>query len=190
MKLVTSILGGLFAIALAVARLGAQATPLPQLPAEPGPRITFETTAGRFTIETFPLEAPKTVAHIVKLVKAGFYDGQHVHRAVPGFVVQFGDPQTRDESKRAVWGRGEAASSGEPIGAAEVTLKHKHRAGAVAVAHMGEPAKADSQIYIALDTQPQLDGLYAVFGQVIDGADVPPRLHVGDTILRATVREK
>ncbi len=50
------------------------------------------------------------------LAKAGFYDGLRVHRALTGFVVQFGDPQTRDESKRSLWGRGPAASSGRPIG--------------------------------------------------------------------------
>lgn len=173
--------------------LRAQTAPagqLPLLPVEPAPRITFETSAGRFTVETFPLDAPSTVAHIVKLVKAGFYDGQRVHRAIPGFVVQFGDPQTRDESKRSVWGRGVAASSGEPIGVAEVLLKHKHLPGAVGVAHMGEPAQADSQVYIVLDTRPELDGQYAIFGQIVDGLDVPGHLHVGDTIIRATVSGK
>lgn len=185
--LVTAALAG--AALLGPALLAQAAGQLPQLPVEPAPRITFETAAGSFTIETFPLDAPKTVAHIVKLVKAGFYDGQRVHRAMPGFVVQFGDPQTRDESKRAVWGRGVAASSGEPIGAAEVLLKHKHRRGAVGVAHMGEPARADSQIYIVLDTRPELDAQYAIFGRIVEGHDVPARLHVGDLIFRATVQE-
>lgn len=177
--------------AVAAPRLRAQAGAgqLPLLPVEAAPRITFETSAGSFTLETFPLDAPLTVAHIVKLAKAGFYDGQRVHRAIPGFVVQFGDPQTRDESTRSNWGRGVAASSGEPIGVAEVLLKYKHRPGAVGVAHMGEPARADSQIYIALETRPELDGLYAIFGQIVDGLDVPSHLHVGDTIIRATVHD-
>lgn len=156
-------------------------------PPEPAPRIHFETTAGAFTIETYPLDAPATVAHIVELVKKGFYDGQRVHRAIPGFVVQFGDPQTRDETKRRLWGLGAAASSGNPIGVAEVVMTRKHRVGAVGVAHMGEPSRADSQIYITLVARPDLDGHYAIFGQVIGGADVPSQLHVGDTILRATV---
>lgn len=155
-------------------------------PAEPSPRLRFETTAGVFVIETYPVEAPKTVAHITSLVKAGFYDGQRVHRAATGFTVQFGDPQTRDESARDVWGRGFAASSGKPIGASEITEKRKHRAGAVGVAHMGLPAKADSQIYITLDVRPELDGHYTVFGQVVEGFDVPSRLRVGDAIIRAT----
>ena len=138
--------------------------------------------------ETFPNEAPKTVAHIV-LVKAGFYDGQRIHRAVPGFLVQFGDPQTRDVSKRHLWGRGPAASSGAPIGAAEISKKRTHEAGAVGVAHMGDPTKADSQIYVTLARRKDLDGQYAVFAHVIEGEDIPGRLQVGDLIRRVYLRE-
>src|SRR4249919_2628304 len=96
---------------------------------ESAPIIVVETSKGSFSFETFPADAPLTVAHIVDLVKSGFYDGQRVHRALPGFVVQFGDPQTRDDSKRALWGRGPGASSGKPIGSAEVVLKRKHVLG-------------------------------------------------------------
>lgn len=174
-----------------VSPVSAQTVPTPTVspvkPPPPAPRIRFETSMGAFIVQTFPNDAPLTVAHVVKLVQDGFYDGQRVHRAITGFVVQFGDPQTRDESKRDVWGRGAAASSGTPIGTAEVGLKRRHVVGAVGVAHLGEPAKADSQIYITLSERPDLDGQYAVFGQVIDGVDVPARLHVGDTIVRATV---
>ena len=76
-----------------------------------GPVVVVETSAGAFAFETFPDEAPKTVAHILELVKAGFYDGQRFHRAIPGFVVQWGDPQTRNLEKSADWGRGDAADS-------------------------------------------------------------------------------
>ena len=91
------------------------------------------------------------------LVKSGFYDGQRVHRAVPNFLVQFGDPQSKDLSKRELWGRGAAAASGKPIGVAEVTTKRKHDLGAVGMAHMGDPAKADSQIYVTLAPRHDLD---------------------------------
>jgi cyclophilin family peptidyl-prolyl cis-trans isomerase len=152
-------------------------------------RIVVETSKGTLVFETFPNEAPKTSAHIVALVQRGFYDGQRVHRALPGFLVQFGDPQTRDPGKRELWGRGDAASSGTPIGVAEITKKRLHQAGAVGVAHIGNPAKADSQIYITLAPRPDLDGQYAVFGQVVDGQDVPARLQVGDEIRRVYLRE-
>ena len=153
-----------------------------------GPVIVVETSRGTFSIETFPGDAPQTVAHIVALAKSGFYDGQRVHRAMPGFVVQFGDPQTRDMSARAVWGRGTAAGSGKPIGAAEISRRRIHVKGAVAMAHMGDPAKADSQVYVTLANRPDLDGQYAVFGQVIDGAEVPETLQVGDLITRVFVK--
>ncbi len=151
--------------------------------------VVVETTRGTFAFETYPKDAPLSVAHIEKLANAGFYDGQRVHRAVPGFVVQFGDPQTRELDKRALWGKGLEASSGDPIGVAEVVLKRKNVALAVGLAHQGEPAKADSQLYILLDTRPELDGQYAVIGQVIEGEDVPAQLQVGDEIRRVYVRE-
>jgi peptidyl-prolyl cis-trans isomerase B (cyclophilin B) len=153
------------------------------------PLVVVETVKGTFTFETYPIEAPATVTHIVALVRRGFYDGQRVHRALPGFVVQFGDPQTRELRARDLWGRGAPASSGTPVGIAEVSAKRRHKAGAVGLAHMGEPAKGDSQIYITLAPRPDLDGQYTVFGQVIDGADVPARLQVGDEITRVSLRE-
>jgi peptidyl-prolyl cis-trans isomerase B (cyclophilin B) len=155
---------------------------------ETAPTIVVETSRGSFSFETFPGEAPVTVAHIVELVKRGFYDGQRVHRAFPGFLVQFGDPQTRDLSNKALWGKGGAAASGKPVGVAEITTKRTHGRGALGIAHQGEPAKADSQIYVTLAPRRDLDGQYAVFGQIIDGADVPAMLQVGDSIVRMFVK--
>src|SRR2546421_11396920 len=103
--------------------------------AQAGTVIVVETTRGAFAFETYPNEAPKTSAHVVQLVRQGFYDGQRVHRALPGFVVQWGDPQSRDTSKEADWGRGDAASSGTPIGVSEISKKRLHIKGAVAMAH-------------------------------------------------------
>jgi peptidyl-prolyl cis-trans isomerase B (cyclophilin B) len=111
-----------------------------------------------------------------------------VHRAVPGFVVQFGDPQTRDLSKRPLWGRGAGAASGKAIGVGEISKKRLNRTGAVGVAHLGTPADADSQIYITLAPRRDLDGQYAVFGQLISGAEVVESLEVGDLITRAYLR--
>lgn len=153
------------------------------------PLIVVETSRGTFAFDTYPKEAPVSVAHIVQLAKSGFYDKQRVHRAVSGFLAQFGDPQTRDLDKRSDWGRGDAASSGSPIGVAEISLKRKNVALAVGLAHAGEPAKADSQLYILLEARPALDGQYAVIGQVVEGEDVPARLQVGDEITRVYVRE-
>ena len=161
------------------------------LPAQPtsAPVIVVETSKGTFAFETYPAEAPKTVMHVVELVTRGFYDGQRFHRAMPGFVIQWGDPQSRDESKDALWGRGPAASSGAPVGSAELSKRRIHTKGAVALAHQGDPALADSQLYVTLAKRDELNGKYAVFGHVIDGLDVPERIQRGDVILRMYVKE-
>jgi cyclophilin family peptidyl-prolyl cis-trans isomerase len=156
---------------------------------EAGPVVVLETSKGTVEFETYPNEAPKTVAHILGLVKKGFYNGIRVHRVVPNFVVQFGDPQTRDMSKKEMWGKGPGAGSGTPIGVAEFSKVRTHNPGAVAMAHAGDAAKADSQMYIALAPVHRLDGSYTVFGQVISGMDVVQKIQIGDVIKKASVRD-
>ena len=151
--------------------------------------IVVETSKGTFAFETYPDEAPTTVQHVVALVKRGFYDGQHVHRAVPGFVIQWGDPQSLDLAKEVVWGRGAGAGSGMPVGVAEMSKKRRHVKGAVAMAHPGDPALADSQLYVTLAKREDLDGKYAVIGHVIAGVDVPERIQRGDVVRRMYVKE-
>jgi cyclophilin family peptidyl-prolyl cis-trans isomerase len=153
-----------------------------------GPVIVVETVKGTFEFETYPDDAPKTVAHVVNLAKRGFYNGLRVHRAVSGFVVQMGDPQTRDMSKREWWGRGDFSGSGTPVGVAEISKKHLHVRGAVAMAHPGNPALADAQFYITLSPQPKLDGKYSVFGRVINGFEVLPKLQVTDILRKVYVK--
>src|SRR6187397_33789 len=87
-----------------------------------GSIIVLETAKGTIEFETYPEEAPKTVAQIVGLVKKNFYNGQRFHRAEPNFVIQVGDPVSRDFSRQSWWGR---QSSGTPIGVAEITKKRK-----------------------------------------------------------------
>jgi cyclophilin family peptidyl-prolyl cis-trans isomerase len=154
-----------------------------------GPVIVVETVKGTFEFETYPADAPKTVAHIVDLVKRGFYDGQRMHRALPGFLVQWGDPRSRELAREADWGRGPDASSGHPVGASELRRKRLHTRGAVALAHQGNPALADSQIYVTLEARPDLDNRYTVFGHITAGDDVPARLERGDLIRRMYLKE-
>jgi peptidyl-prolyl cis-trans isomerase B (cyclophilin B) len=151
-----------------------------------GPVIVVETEKGTFEFETYPTEAPQTVKHIVGLVQKRFYNGQRVHRVVPGFVIQMGDPASRDMTKKAEWGR---SGSGTPIGVAEFSKTRTHILGAVAMAHAGDASKADSQFYVTLAPQPALDGKYTVFGKVTSGMDVVQKIEVGDRIIRATVKE-
>ena len=179
------------ALVVVAACLFAILTPVTEFVGQTGgaPVIVVETTRGRFEFETYPNDAPKTVAHVVDLVKRGFYDGQRFHRAQPGFVIQWGDPQSRDLAKEGDWGRGAEASSGQPIGVAEIAKTRLHTLGAVGMAHLGNPAAADSQIYVTLAERDDLDGRYAVFGHVISGGEVPGRIQRGDLIIRMYVRE-
>jgi len=153
------------------------------------PVIVVDTVKGTFEFETYPNDAPKTVAHVVDLVRRGFYDGQRVHRALPGFVVQWGDPRSRDLAADADWGRGVGASSGAPVGVVEMPKKRLNTRGAVALAHPGNPALADSQIYVTLADRPELNGRYTVFGRIMSGEEVVPRLERGDLIRRMYVKE-
>ena len=151
-----------------------------------GPIVVLETAKGVIEIETYPEEAPKTVENFLGLVKKGFYNGLRFHRAEPGFVIQIGDPATRDMSKQDSWGRG---SSGKPIGVAEITKKRRHIAGAVGMGHAGSAKDAASQFYILLRAAPTLDGNYAIFGQVIKGMDVAGKIQKTDVLKRAYVKE-
>jgi peptidyl-prolyl cis-trans isomerase B (cyclophilin B) len=150
-----------------------------------GPVIVIETVKGTIEFETYPEDAPKTVAHIVALVRRGFYNGLRIHRAEPNFVIQMGDPQSRDMSKKELWG---TKDSGKSIGVAEITKKRTHKKGAVGMAHAGNAAAADSQFYITRRATPSLDGRYTVFGQVIAGSDVVDKIQPGDMIKKMSVK--
>lgn len=152
-----------------------------------GPIIVLETAKGTIEFETYPEEAPKTVARIVELVKKGFYNGQRFHRAEPKFLIQVGDPQTRNMSLQDWWG---GTGSGKPIGVAEITKKRRHVRGAVAMAYAGsDPRTADSQFYIMLRPAPELDAKYTVFGRVINGLGVIDRIVKTDVLKKASVKE-
>lgn len=183
MRLMRSgVLIGMFVAVLAPAAFAqGSAKPTPAA----GPIVVVETEKGTFEFETYPNEAPKTVARILELVRKRFYNGMRIHRVVPNFVIQVGDPASRDMTKKDSWGRG---GSGTPIGAAEFSKVRTHVRGAVAMAHAGDAAKADSQFYVALSPQPRLDGSYTVFGKVTSGMDVVSKLVVGDRLIRATVK--
>ena len=170
----------LIALTMSATSASAQASAAPA-----GPVIVVETSKGVFEFETYPVEAPKTVARIVELVKQRFYNGMRIHRVVPGFVIQMGDPQTRDMTKKAAWG---TQGSGKPIGVAEISKTRLHVKGAVAMAHAGDPAKADSQFYVTLAPTARLNGQYTVFGKVISGMDVVEKTVVEDRIVRMTVK--
>lgn len=196
-RILTFVLAGVLAGAVVSSAQTAPAKPAPakapaaaakpgQTSPGAGPVVVVETEKGTFEFETYPNEAPKTVAHILGLINKRFYNGQRVHRVVPGFVIQMGDPQTRDMTKMEAWGTG---SSGTPIGAAEISKTRTHVRGAVAMAHSGDASKADSQFYVTLADAHRLDPDYTVFGKIISGMDVVLKIAQADRIVRVTVRE-
>jgi len=175
--------------ALTLAASMAMAAPAPmdaQTSPGAGPVIVLDTAKGVIEIETYPEDAPKTVAAILDLVKKGFYNGLRFHRAEANFLVQIGDPKSRDMSLREWWGR---YGSGKPIGVSEITKKRRNIKGAVGMAHTGSAKDADSQFYITLRAAPELDAKFAVFGHVIKGLDVVARLQKADVLKKASVRE-
>ena len=181
MKLLSSVLVLACVLALRVA-----ASAPPQTSPGAGPVIVLETVKGTIEFETYPEEAPKTVARILELVKKGWYNGQRFHRAEPKFIIQVGDPQSRDMSKQDWWGR---SGYGKPIGVSEITKKRRHVRGAVAMANSGDPRMADSQFYITLRAAPELDAKHTVFGRVIAGQTVIDRIVKGDILKKASVKE-
>ena len=152
-----------------------------------GPTVVLETVKGTIEFETYPEEAPKTVARVTELVSNDFYNGQRFHRSEPGFLIQVGDPQTRNVTMRDWWGRG---GSGKPIGASEVTKKRRHVRGAVAMAYPGSDGRAaDSQFYILRRNAQELDAKYTVFGKVLKGMEVVDRIQISDVLKKAYLKE-
>jgi cyclophilin family peptidyl-prolyl cis-trans isomerase len=149
-----------------------------------GPLITVTTARGSFTFETYPEEAPKSVAHILELVKRNFYNGQRISRVAPGFVVQFGDPLSRDMSKKDLWNTG---GSFKIVGELEASPKRTHVIGAVALAHDGDARRSDSIMYITMREAHELDGKYNVIGKIISGMPIVRASQIGDVIKRVAV---
>lgn len=138
------------------------------------PRVVLETVEGDITLRLFPADAPRTTANFLRLVRTGFYDGLTFHRVVPGFVIQGGDPNSRDTDP---FNDGQ----GGPGWTVPGEVKRRHVKGALAMARMPDvvnPKRESngSQFYIALKDLPALDGGYTVFGEVVTGWDTIDRL--------------
>ena len=158
--------------------------------AEPaGPVLVFEFAKGNVEIELSPSEAPKSVEHVMGLVRGNFYRGQRIWWSTPA-LLQFGDPLTKDMTKKDMWGTG---GSGRPVGEDESKMaKHKFVRGVVGLGYRQDfsPKTADSYIIIIKGTNPNMDGKYAVIGKVTDGMTVVDKLEVDvrDVIRNAYVK--
>ena len=130
------------------------------------PIVTIEMeNGGVIKAELYPEIAPNTVNNFISLVNKGFYDGVIFHRVIPGFMIQGGDPLGRGTGGPGYCIRGEFSANG---------FKNdlKHSAGVLSMARTMAPNSAGSQFFIMVAPAPHLDGQYAAFGQVTDGADI------------------
>jgi peptidyl-prolyl cis-trans isomerase B (cyclophilin B) len=127
----------------------------------------IKTSMGEMVAEFWPDVAPKHVENFKSLAKKGFYDGTAFHRVIRGFMIQGGDPNTKDENAKSSWGQG---GPGYHINA-EFNNK-KHVLGVLSMARTNDPNSAGSQFFICLENASHLDNQYTAFGKLIKGEDV------------------
>ncbi|MGH9884715.1 MAG: peptidylprolyl isomerase [bacterium] len=142
---------------------------------------TFETNKGSISAELFDTEAPNTVANFEKLANSGFYDGVKFHRVISDFVVQGGDPLSKElqpgDPRIGTGGPGykiKCETAGNP---------HKHSVGALSMAHAGKDT-GGSQFFMVLSeaNTRHLNGVHTVFGQITTGLDVMEKLQKNDVM--------
>ena len=128
---------------------------------------TLHTNKGDITIEFFEDQAPNTVANFTKLAKEGFYNGTKFHRVIKDFMIQGGDPLTKDDTKKDLWGTG---GPGYAF-ADEIGPTNKNDVGTISMANAG-PNTNGSQFFINVNPNNFLDGKHTVFGRVTKGMEV------------------
>jgi len=127
----------------------------------------IKTTEGDMVVEFWTDAAPKTIENFKTLAKKGFYDGTAFHRVIKGFMIQGGDPLTKDPSKEASWG------TGDPGYKIKAEFNgHSHKRGVLSMARSNDPDSAGSQFFICHGDPAFLDHQYTTFGKLIKGDDV------------------
>lgn len=128
---------------------------------------TLKTNKGIIKIELFDSRVPNTTANFRKLAEAGFYNGVKFHRVIKGFMIQSGDPLTKDDSRSAEWGTGGPGYKFPD----EITAENKNDVGTISMANAG-PNTNGSQFFINVNPNNFLDGKHTVFGKIVEGMDV------------------
>ena len=142
------------------------------MPSKAAPRAIIETRLGNIEIEFFEDKAPGHVKNFTDLAKKGFYDGTTFHRVIPGFMIQGGDPNTKDATgSRARHGTG---GPGYNIKAEFNDTPHKR--GIVSMARSQDPDSAGSQFFIVVKDSNFLDRQYTAFGRVVSGMEVADKI--------------
>lgn len=153
-------------------------------------QATITTNMGSFTVEFYNEDSPKTVANFVKLAQDGFYDGTKFHRIIKDFMIQGGDPLSKDDAMKARWGTG-----GPGYQFADEFNSHKLVKGSLAMANSGPNTNGSQFFIVTADATSWLDGIHTNFGQVTDGLDVVEKIGLvavdgGDKPIEAVVVEK
>ncbi len=166
----------LFAAVVATQAADAKTNSAAAKPAEAKEVAIVKTSEGTMVLEFYPDLAPGHVENFKKLAKKGFYDGTCFHRVIKGFMIQGGDPNTKNESAKDTWGQG---GPGYTI-KAEFNAKH-HARGILSMARTSDPNSAGSQFFICHGDAGFLDGQYTVFGNLIKGDDVLEKIGTAAT---------
>ncbi|HEU4586003.1 MAG TPA: peptidylprolyl isomerase [Gemmatimonadaceae bacterium] len=149
-------------------------------------KATIDTNRGTIVAELYDKEAPKTVENFEKLANSGFYDGVKFHRVIPDFVVQGGDPLSRDlpPGDRRIGTGG----PGWTIKCETANNPHKHEVGALSMAHAGKDT-GGSQFFMVLSeaNTRHLNGVHTVFGKIIEGQDVMRQIEQNDSMTSVRV---
>lgn len=132
--------------------------------------VSIETNHGKIAFKLLPDLAPETVRNFEKLAKSGFYNGTLFHRVIPGFMIQGGDPNTKNSDKSS-WGTG---GPGYMV-KAEFNSK-SHLRGVVSMARATDPDSAGSQFFIVTTDSTFLDGQYTAFGEITEGIEVADKI--------------
>jgi len=130
----------------------------------------IKTNFGDIKIKLLPEIAPETVRNFITLTKSSFYDGTLFHRVIPGFMIQGGDPNTK-ESDKSVWGQG-----GPGYNLKAEFNSRSHLRGIVSMARASDPDSAGSQFFIVTSDSTFLDRQYTVFGEVVEGLEIADKI--------------
>lgn len=149
----------------------ADKAPAPKAEVYKGPRAIIKTKFGEIELKLFPDLAPKHVENFIKLAKDGFYNGTIFHRVIPGFMIQGGDPNTKDSLKKDSYGQG---GPGYTVKAEFSDTPHKR--GIVSMARANDPDTAGSQFFIVVEDSRFLDRKYTIFGEVTKGIGVADKI--------------
>ena len=170
MVAVTLVLGGSLLLGMG-ALFAADKAPAGKAEGTKGPKAIIKTKFGDMDIVFFPEKAPKHVENFIALATSGFYNGTIFHRVIPGFMIQGGDPNTKDLNKPETYGQGGPSQR----------LKAEfndipHRRGILSMARTSDPNSAGSQFFIVVKDSNFLDGQYTAFGEVVKGMEVADKI--------------